>query len=236
MVARATHASHPRRRFLTPALGLGLALGLGIARPSGAAPAAVRVHDAVIRGGTIYDGSGGSPFVGDVAIDADRISYVGPHRRLKAHLSIDARGLAVAPGFIDMMGHSEESLLIDGRAVSGLKQGVTLDIFTEQSKGPLNAEMARLMRAREGDLKYEITWRTLGEYLEQLQRRGIAPNVASFVGAGEVRVNVLGEADVAPTDPQLDTMRSLVREAMQEGRAGAYHRVDLRADELRKNT
>jgi len=188
---------------------------------SGLAPAAtLPMHDTVIRNGLIYDGSGAKPFVGDVAIDGDRISYVGPHRALEGRTAVDARGLAVAPGFIDMMGHSEESLLIDGRAVSGLKQGITLDIFTEQSKGPLNQEMARLMRAHQGDLQYEVTWRSLGEYLDHLQQRGIAPNVASFVGAGEVRVNVLGENNVAPSSEQLAAMRDLVRRAMEEGALG----------------
>jgi N-acyl-D-amino-acid deacylase len=179
-----------------------------------------RVYDTVIRNGLIYDGSGAKPFMGDLAIDGDRIGYVGPHRALGARTVIDARGRAVAPGFIDMMGHSEESLLIDGRAVSGLKQGVTLDVFTEQSKGPLNPEMARLMRAHQGDLKYPVTWATLGEYLDHLQKKGIAPNVASFVGEGEVRVNVLGEANVAPSGEQLAAMRALVRQAMEEGALG----------------
>jgi N-acyl-D-amino-acid deacylase len=183
-----------------------------------AAPATL--HQTVIRNGLIYDGSGAKPFVGDVAIDGDRISYVGAHRALAGRAVIDARGKAVAPGFIDMMGHSEESLLIDGRAVSGLKQGVTLDVFTEQSKGPLTARMARAMAAREGDLKYPVTWTTLGDYLDQLERKGISPNVASFVGEGEVRVNVLGEADVDPTSDELDAMRRLVREAMEEGALG----------------
>ncbi len=179
-----------------------------------------RVYDIVIQNGLIYDGSGAKPFMGDVAIDGDRISYVGAHRALAGRRVIEARGLAVAPGFIDMMGHSEESLLIDGRAVSGLKQGVTLDVFTEQSKGPLNPEMARAMTAHEGNLKYPVTWATLGEYLDHLHARGIAPNVASFVGEGEVRVNVLGEADVAPSIEQLAAMRGLVRQAMEEGALG----------------
>jgi N-acyl-D-amino-acid deacylase len=177
-------------------------------------------HDVLIRNGMIYDGSGAMPYLGDVAIDADRISYVGTQADRDGRLVIDARHLAVAPGFIDMMGHSEESLIIDGRAVSGLKQGITTDIFTEQSKGPLSPEMARLMTQREGDLKYAVTWSTLGEYLEQLERRGIAPNVASFVGEGELRVNVLGEANVAPTDQQLSAMRSLLHHAMEEGALG----------------
>jgi N-acyl-D-amino-acid deacylase len=185
-----------------------------------ATAAPVRIHDTVIRNGVIYDGSGAKPFAGDVAIDGDRISYVGPHRALEGRTVVDARGLAVAPGFIDMMGHSEESLLIDGRAVSGLKQGVTLDVFTEQSKGPLNPEMARAMTARQGDLKYAVTWSTLGEYLDHLQKKGISPNVASFVGEGEIRVNVLGEADVTPSSGQLAAMRGLVRQAMEEGALG----------------
>jgi N-acyl-D-amino-acid deacylase len=178
------------------------------------------VHDVVIHNAVIYDGSGEKPYPGEVAIDGDRIAYVGPPRALKGRSDIDAHGQAVSPGFIDMMGHSEESLLVDGRAVSGLKQGVTLDIFDENTKGPLSPEMARQMAEREGDLKYPVTWRTLGQYLEHLQQHGIAPNVASFVGEGEVRVNVLGEADVSPTSEQLGTMRTLVREAMEEGALG----------------
>ena len=184
------------------------------------ASATPATHDIVIRNGMIYDGSGGLPFVGDVAIDGDRLTYVGPHRALKARKIIDATGRAISPGFIDMMGHSEESLLIDGRAVSGLKQGVTMDVFTETSKGPLTPEMARLMVSREGDLKYAVTWKTLGGYLDELQRKGISPNVGSFVGEGEVRVNVLGEADVTPTDAQLAAMGGLVRQAMEEGAFG----------------
>jgi N-acyl-D-amino-acid deacylase len=178
------------------------------------------VHDVVIRNAMIYDGSGSKPYPGDLSIDGDRISYVGPHRALKGRTEIDAHGQAASPGFIDMMGHSEESLLIDGRSVSGLKQGVTLDIFDEMSMGPLNPEMARKMVERQGDAKFPVTWKTLGQYLETLQKRGIAPNVASFVGEGEVRVNVLGEADVAPTPEQLATMGGLVRQAMEEGALG----------------
>jgi N-acyl-D-amino-acid deacylase len=182
--------------------------------------AAPRVHDVVIRHVVIYDGSGGKPYAGEIAIDGDRIAYVGPHGGLQGRSEIDAHGQAAAPGFIDMMGHSEESLLVDGRAVSGLKQGVTLDVFTELSMGPLSPEMARDAAKRQGDLKFDVTWRTLGQYLDHLQQRGIAPNVASFVGEGEVRVNVLGEADVQPTPEQLTAMRGLVRQAMEEGAMG----------------
>ena len=182
--------------------------------------AGAQIHDVVIRNAMIYDGSGGKPYAGEMAIDGDRIAYVGARHALSGRSEIDAHGQAVAPGFIDMMGHSEESLLVDGRAVSGLKQGVTLDVFTELSMGPLSAEMARRMAERQGDLKFDVTWRSLGEYLDHLQQRGIAPNVASFVGEGEVRVNVLGEADVAPSPEQLTAMRALVRQAMEEGAMG----------------
>jgi N-acyl-D-amino-acid deacylase len=182
--------------------------------------ASPQVHDVVIRNAVIYDGSGAKPYAGEIAIDGDRIAYVGARRPLQGRSEIDAHGRAVAPGFIDMMGHSEESLLVDGRAVSGLKQGITLDVFTEGSMGPLSPEMARRMAEREGDLKYEVTWRSLGEYLDHLQKRGIAPNVASFVGEGEVRVNVLGEGDVAPSPEQLSAMRALVRQAMEQGAMG----------------
>jgi len=182
--------------------------------------ASPQLHDVVIRNAVIYDGSGAKPYAGEIAIDGDRIAYVGVRRPLQGRSEIDAHGQAVAPGFIDMMGHSEESLLVDGRAVSGLKQGVTLDVFTEGSMGPLSPEMARRMAERQGDLKYEVTWRSLGEYLDHLQKRGIAPNVASFVGEGEVRVNVLGEGDVTPSPDQLTAMRALVRQAMEQGAMG----------------
>ena len=198
----------------------GIVMAAALIGSSSVWAAGPEVHDVVIHNAVIYDGSGEKPYPGEVAIDGDRIGYVGPPRALKGHSEIDAHGQAVSPGFIDMMGHSEESLLIDGRAVSGLKQGVTLDIFDEMSKGPLSPEMARQMVEREGDLKYAVTWKTLGQYLEHLQQHGVAPNVASFVGEGEVRVNVLGEADVAPTPEQLGTMRTLVREAMEEGALG----------------
>jgi N-acyl-D-amino-acid deacylase len=187
---------------------------------SGITAANERVHDVVIRNAVIYDGTGTKPYPGVLAIDRDRIAYVGPHRALKGHLEIDAHGQAVSPGFIDMMGHSEVSLLIDGRAVSGLKQGVTLDVFTESTMGPLSAEMAKQMAEEQGDLKFDIPWSTLGQYLDHLEKRGIAPNVASFVGEGEVRADVLGEADVAPTPEQLVRMQGLVHQAMEEGAMG----------------
>lgn len=210
-------AQRSQPRFIRNCTVFVAALGVGAGAAWAAEPP---VHDVVIQNAVVYDGSGGKPYPGDVAIDGDRIAYVGPHRALKGRMSIDAHGQAVSPGFIDMMGHSEVSLLIDGRAVSGLKQGVTTDIFTEMSMGPLNPDMARRMTEHQGDLKFDVTWDTLGQYLEHLQQRGIAPNVASFVGEGEVRVNVLGEADVAPSPEQLIAMRTLVRQAMEEGALG----------------
>jgi N-acyl-D-amino-acid deacylase len=196
-----------------------IALALPAALTSAAAPAAP-VHDVVIHRAMIYDGSGSKPYAGELAIDGDRITYVGPGSAGQGRLEIDAHGQAAAPGFIDMMGHSEESLLIDPRAVSGLKQGVTLDIFTELSMGPLTPQMAQHLAQRQGDLKYPVNWSSLGEYLDRLQQHGIAPNVASFVGEGIVRVNVLGEGAVQPNAEQLAAMRAIVRKAMEEGAMG----------------
>ena len=177
-------------------------------------------YDVLITGGTVYDGSGGAPFIGDVAIKGDRLAYVGPHASGAARERFDARGRAVTPGFINMLAHPEESLLIDGRALSDLRQGVTLEVLGESSMGPLSEPMKRSALEREGDIKYPIDWTTLGEYLQGLQHRGIAPNVASYVGAGTVRTAVLGEVDVTPTAAQLTRMRELVRQAMEEGALG----------------
>ena len=177
-------------------------------------------HDLVLRNGTIYDGSGLKPYIGDVAIDGERITYVGAHRELAARMVIDVKGQAIAPGFINMLAHPEDSLFADGRALSDLKQGVTLEVMGEFSMGPLNQTMQGLMAEREGDIKYPVTWTTLGEYLETLERRGISPNVASFVSASTVRTYVLGEDDVQPTAPQLEQMRTLVHRAMEDGALG----------------
>jgi N-acyl-D-amino-acid deacylase len=191
-----------------------------LALAAAAAPEAGKVHDVVLHGGSIYDGSGGKPYLGDVAIDGDRIVYVGPQQDLAGRMAIDVHGEAVAPGFINMLAHPEESLLVDGRALSDLTQGVTLEVMGEFSMGPLNQKMKELMVARQDDIKFPVTWTTLGEYLEGLERKGIAPNVASFVGAPTVRTYVLGEADVQPTPQQLEQMRGLVHQAMEEGALG----------------
>ena len=177
-------------------------------------------YDFIIRGGTVYDGSGGMPFIGDVAVRGDRIAYVGAHAPGSAREQIEAHGRAVTPGFINMLSHSEESLLVDGRALSDLRQGVTLEVLGEDSMGPLSPEMKRLLKQRQGDIHYDVSWTTLGEYLEELGKRGIAPNVASFVGAGTVRTFVLGERDVQPTATQLRKMQKLVAQAMEQGALG----------------
>ena len=190
---------------------------------AGAAPAAPEAprYDVVIRGGTIYDGSGGAPFTGDVAIAGDRIAAIAPAIEARGRREIDARGLAVAPGFINMLSWSNESLIQDGRSQSDIRQGVTLEVMGEGwSMGPWNEEMKRLELSRQSDVHYPITWTTLGEYLEHLQRRGIAPNVASFVGAATVRIHELGEGDVDPNPAQLARMRALVRQAMNDGAMG----------------
>ena len=175
----------------------------------------------LIRGGTIYDGSGGQPYVGDVALAGDKIVYVGPHAPGRAARVVDATGKAVSPGFINMLSWANESLIADGRGVSDTVQGVTLEVMGEgDSMGPLNPTMKRLEIERQGDIKYPIRWTTLGQYLEYLQKKGVTPNVASFVGATTVRVHELGEKDVDPTPAQLLRMQALVRQAMKEGALG----------------
>jgi len=201
------------RRLALTCLSLTLTSGLAAAEDAAS-------NDLVLRNGTIYDGSGKAPYRGDVAIKADRITYVGPHRALAARTEMDVKGQAIAPGFINMLAHPEESLFADGRALSDLQQGVTLEVMGEFSMGPLNQKMKDLAVKREQDIKFPVTWTTLGEYLDVLERRGISPNVASFVGAPTVRTYVLGESDVQPTPQQLEEMRALVHSAMEEGALG----------------
>lgn len=178
-------------------------------------------YDVIIRGGTIYDGSGGAPYVGDVAINGDRIAAVGPSIAANASREVDARGLAVAPGFINMLSWSNESLLVDPRGQSELRQGVTLEVMGEGwSMGPLTDRMKALAIKQQGDIKYPIEWTTLGDYLNFLEHKGTSMNVASFVGATTIRQHELGERDIDPTPAQLDRMRALVRQAMEEGALG----------------
>jgi N-acyl-D-amino-acid deacylase len=178
-------------------------------------------YSVLIHGGTIYDGSGGQPYVGDVALKGDKIVYVGPRAPGRAARVVDATGKAVSPGFINMLSWANESLIADGRGLSDTRQGVTLEVMGEgDSMGPWTPEMKKREIARQGDIKYPIKWTTLGQYLEYMQRKGITPNIASFVGATTVRVHELGEKDVDPTPAQLTRMRALVRQAMKEGAMG----------------
>ena len=206
------------KRLPKSILALALLAGCAILPSAAAVPAQ---YDVIIRGGTIYDGSGGAPFVGDVGVKGDRIAYVGPPLAGGARSEIDARGLAVAPGFINMLSWATESLIVDPKGQSDIRQGVTLEVMGEgNSMGPLNPEMKRRDKERQGDIKYPIEWTTLGEYLEYLEKRGTAHNVASFIGAATVRIHELGEGDVDPTPAQLARMRALVRAAMNEGAMG----------------
>ena len=205
----------------TAQIRFGAAVALTAIACAGAAAHPLPAYDVLIRGGTVYDGNGGAPFVGDVAIEDDRIVYVGPKAPGTAAKTVNAKGLAVSPGFINMLSWATESLLVDPRGLSDLRQGVTLEVMGEGwSMGPLSDEMKTLAVQRQGDIKYPIQWTTLGEYLGFLERKGIAPNVASFVGATTIRQNVLGEKDIDPNPDQLRRMRGLVREAMHEGALG----------------
>jgi N-acyl-D-amino-acid deacylase len=178
-------------------------------------------YDLLIHGGTVYDGTGSSGFAGDVAILGDRIAYVGPKAPGKARREIDATGKAVAPGFINMLSWSTESLLIDGRGQGDLRQGVTLEVMGEGfSMGPLTPPMKEELLARQGDLKYPVEWTSLGEYLAHLERKGVSINVASLIGAVNPRIMQLGEGDVDPDPEQLAAMQEIVRQAMEEGALG----------------
>ncbi|MGE0352662.1 MAG: amidohydrolase family protein [Gemmatimonadales bacterium] len=177
-------------------------------------------YDVVIRGGTIVDGSGGAPYIGDLAIAGDSIAAVGRVEGTGAR-EIDARGLAVSPGFINMLSWATDALIEDGRSQGDIRQGVTLEVFGEGwSEGPLTEQMRREEQDQQGDIKYEITWTTLAQYLDYLTSRGISPNVASFVGATTVRIHELGHENRAPTPAELDRMRALVRQAMEQGALG----------------
>lgn len=177
-------------------------------------------YDTIIRNGIIYDGTGGEPYKADIAIQNDTIAFIGDLSGIVARNEVDAKGNAVAPGFINMMGHSEESLIQDGRAQSDIRQGVTTEIFTESSFGPLNADMKQQLQNGQGDIRYKVEWNTLGEYLQFLEKKGISVNIASFVSTGAVRQYVIGEGSNAPTPAQLDSMKLLVDQAMQEGALG----------------
>jgi len=204
----------PVRIIAPAAVIVGLSLFLGATHSS-------ETYDTLLRGGIIYNGSGGSPFVADVAIAGDSIVAIGPSLPGRARHEIDVEGLAVAPGFINMLSWANESLIEDGRSQSDIRQGVTLEVMGEgESMGPLTDTMKTVMRSLQGDIVYPITWTTLGGYLDFLAAKGISTNVASFVGAATVRECVLGWDNRPPTPGELGRMESLVRQAMEEGALG----------------
>ena len=212
--------NHPHRLRVT----LAALTSLLITACSGTPPQAAdtkATYDVIVRNGTVYDGTGAPGRRADIGIRGDRVTVVGDLTRAQAKTEIDATGKAVAPGFINVLSWANLSLIADGRGMSDLKQGVTLEIMGEgESGGPLNDAMKADILAHQGDIKYEIDWTTLGQYLDSLARRGISPNVASFVGATTVRVHVLGEDDRDPTPAELAQMQDLVRQAMREGALG----------------
>jgi N-acyl-D-amino-acid deacylase len=178
-------------------------------------------YDVVIRGGTVYDGTGAPGAVADVAIQGDSIVAVGDLTGARGRSEVDASGMAVAPGFINMLSWATESLIYDGKSQADIRQGVTLEVMGEGgSMGPLSDTMKVMARADQGDIKYDVAWTTLGEYLDFLEQKGIAPNVASFVGATTVRVHEIGFADRPPTAEELERMKALVAQAMEEGALG----------------
>ena len=178
-------------------------------------------HDLIIRHGTIVDGTGKQAYVGDLAVDDDQITAVGDLGEARGALEVDATNLIVAPGFINMLSWAGDRLIEDGRSQSDIRQGVTLEVFGEgTSGGPLNEQMKRGEVASQGDITFDIEWTTLGEYLQYLVKKGISTNVASFVGATTLRIHEVGYDDRPPTGEELDRMRALVRQAMEEGALG----------------
>ncbi len=178
-------------------------------------------YDVIIRNGSIYDGSGNKSYKADVALKGDTIAAIGDLSNSKGITEIDASGLAVRPGFINMLSWANESLIEDGKSQSDIRQGVTLEVMGEGwSMGPLNDKMKKEMVEEEGDIKYDVRWTTLDEYLKYLVDKGISCNVASFVGAGSVRIYVIGYEDRAPNNEELAKMKDLVKQAMEDGALG----------------
>ena len=202
-------------------VGAFLTIVLGISAQAPSPSPAPGDFDVIIRGGTVYDGTGAEPRQADVAIRGDRVAGVGDFKSAKARTVIDANGLAVAPGFINMLSWSTESLNQDGRSQSELRQGVTTEIMGEgESMGPVNDRVREHMLRAQADIKYDIKWNTLAEYLQYLEKHGISCNVASFIGATTIREYVIGFEDKPPTPEQLDQMRELVRQEMEAGALG----------------
>ena len=178
-------------------------------------------YDVIIRNAVIFDGTGNTPFKGDIGINKDTIAFIGDLKMNKGKKEFDAKGLAISPGFVNMLSWATVSLLADGRAMSDIKQGVTLEVMGEgNSMGPLNEAMKKEELDGQGDIKYEVYWRTLGEYLTGLEKKGVSPNIASFVGATSLRIHELGYENRKPTNGELKNMQLLVKQAMNEGAMG----------------
>jgi len=177
--------------------------------------------DVIIRGGTVYDGTGAAGRRVDVGLRGDKVAALGELAGAPAGVTIDATGLAVAPGFVNMLSWSTDTLIADGRSQGEIRQGVTTEIFGEgSSMGPLTDAMKARAVEQMGDIKYDITWTTLSQYLRDLERRGVSPNVASFIGATTIREHVIGLEDKKPTPDELDEMRALVKSEMEAGALG----------------
>ncbi|MCO6496440.1 MAG: D-aminoacylase [Chitinophagaceae bacterium] len=178
-------------------------------------------YDTIIRNGIVYDGTGADPFLADIGIRADTIAFIGDLSEARAGNIIDAKGLAVAPGFINMLSWAGVALIEDGRSQSDIRQGVTLEVMGEgESMGPLSPRMQEQMKKGQGDIKYDVSWNTLGGYMDFMQKKGISCNIASFVGATTIREYVIGEDDRDPTPEEMEQMKALVDEAMREGALG----------------
>ncbi len=178
-------------------------------------------YDVIIRNAVIFDGTGNTPDKGDIGINKDTIAFIGDLKMNKGKKEFDAKGLAISPGFVNMLSWATVSLLADGRAMSDIKQGVTLEVMGEgNSMGPLNEAMRKEELDGQGDIKYEVYWRTLGEYLTGLEKKGVSPNIASFVGATSLRIHELGYENRKPTNGELKNMQLLVKQAMNEGAMG----------------
>jgi N-acyl-D-aspartate/D-glutamate deacylase len=215
----ATVSGPMKRNFLSLSAFMTIVLAMFAEQPS---PSARDGNfDVIIRNGTVYDGTGAEPRQADVAIRGDRIAGVGDFKSAKANTVVDANGLAVAPGFINMLSWSTESLIQDGRSQSEIRQGVTTEIMGEgDSMGPINDRLREHKIREQTDIKYDIPWNTLAEYLQYLEKRGVSCNVASFIGATTIREYVIGYEDKQPTPQQLDEMRELVRKEMEAGALG----------------
>jgi len=178
-------------------------------------------YEVIIKNGNILDGSGNPSYTGDIGLNADTIAAMGDLSEARGELEIDAEGLAVAPGFINMMCWANVSLIEDGRSQGDIRQGVTLEVLGEgTSMGPLNDSMKTAMKENQGDIRYDVEWTTLGEYLEFLEKKGVSPNVASFVGNGTLRLYTMGYKEGPPSDEEMEKMKELTREAMEEGAVG----------------